>query len=223
MKIGIEITVSLLALITGYIATCVYFREGGIKGVGKKTFSPISRSRIVYIAVGILAFVMMLYMFSTTYVNASVIHQTKLLILAAFLLPIAAIDLKVQKIPNKFLLVAVVVRVILLILEFLESSSNAWLTLKSAVVAAIVLFVFFVLILLVFKNSIGMGDVKLFAVIGLYQGIWGSINSIFFSLVASFFLSIMLLIFRKKTRKDTISFGPCAFVGAVIAIVLSGI
>lgn len=219
----IEITVSLLALITGYIATCVYFREGGLKGAEIKTFLPISRSRIVYIAVGILAFVMMLYMFSTTYVNASVIHQTKLLILAAFLLPIAAIDLKVQKIPNKFLLVAVVVRVILLILEFLESSSNAWLTLKSAVVAAIVLFVFFVLILLVFKNSIGMGDVKLFAVIGLYQGIWGSINSIFFSLVASFFLSIMLLIFRKKTRKDTISFGPCAFIGTVIAIVLSGI
>lgn len=63
---------------------------------------------------------------------------------------------------------------------------------------------------------------KLFAVMGLYQGLWGAVNSVFFSLLASFVVSVALLISKKKGRKDTISFGPSILIGTIAAIGLAG-
>lgn len=101
------------------------------------------------------------------------------------MLPIAAVDLRVQKVPNKLLLVALAIRVLIYIAEFIVSVPAAVNTLKDNLLGAIIIGAFFLLLLLVFKNSIGMGDIKLFAVMGLYQGLWGAINSVFFSLMVS--------------------------------------
>lgn len=223
MALGIEIAVGVVALLTGYIATCLHFKSDEDKKIDFSIFVPFSKSRIFYLIAGVVAFSVLIYMFTTVYVNASILHQIKLLILVAFLLPIAAIDFRIQKIPNKFLIGALIARVGLFAAECIESALNAWESLTSGLIAAVVFILFFALVLLVFKNSIGMGDIKLFAVMGLYQGVWGAVNSIFFSLLASFFFSISLLILKKKKRKDTISFGPCALLGAVLGIGLSGI
>ena len=106
--------------------------------------------------------------------------------------------------------------------EFISSPATGFLILKDNLVGAAVIGIFFFLLFLVFKNSIGMGDIKLFAVMGLYQGLWGAVNSVFFSLVVSFVLSVGLLITRKKGRKDTIPFGPSILIGTAIAIGLAG-
>lgn len=223
MIVGIEIIFSLVAIIIGYIATCWYFQKNVEGKIQIKTMIPRTRSRIIYLVTAGAAFVFLIYMFATVYVNTTWIHQIKLLSLVAFLVPIAAIDFRTELIPNLFLLAAIVVRIVLLLIEFAISVDDAVAALKSGVIAAGILLLFFFLILLVVKNSIGMGDVKLFAVIGLYQGIWGAVNSVFFSLVASFFVSVVLLVLKKKTRKDTISFGPCIMLGVVFAIASSGI
>ena len=73
-----------------------------------------------------------------------------------------------------------------------------------------------------FKNSVGMGDVKLFAVIGLYQGLWGAVNSVFFSFIVSFINAVVLLITRKKKKSDVIAFAPCIMIGTVMAISFAG-
>ena len=57
---------------------------------------------------------------------------------------------------------------------------------------------------------------------GLYQGIWGATNAVFFSLLVSFFLSVVLLILKRVTKKDVISFAPSILLGTVISILLSG-
>ena len=77
--------------------------------------------------------------------------------------------------------------------------------------------------LLIFRNSIGMGDVKLFALMGLYQGLWGAFNAVFFSFVVSFVAAVALLATRKKNRKDVIPFGPSVLLGTILAVSLSGI
>ncbi|NLJ15657.1 MAG: hypothetical protein GX346_00795 [Clostridiales bacterium] len=144
------------------------------------------------------------------------------MVLVLIIFPIAAIDLKLQKIPNCFILSALVIRGLIYIAEFIISVPAAFSTLKDGFLGAIILGGFFLLLLLIFKNSIGMGDIKLFVVMGLYQGLWGAINSVFFSLIVSFFISISLLIGKKKGRKDTIPFGPSVLLGIIIAIALSG-
>lgn len=60
------------------------------------------------------------------------------------------------------------------------SPSTVLDSLKDGVIGAAVIGLFFLLISLIFKNSMGMGDIKLFALMGLYQGLWGAFNSVFF-------------------------------------------
>ena len=139
------------------------------------------------------------------------------------LLPVAAVDSQVKKIPNQFLLVALAVRIVLYVPDFLLDLQKALFGIKEDILAAAIMGGFFFALFLIFKNSIGMGDVKLFALMGLYQGLESVINSIFFSLFASFLVAIVLLITKKKERTDAIPFGPCIFLGTMIALRLTGV
>ncbi len=215
-----DVALSIVLLIVGYIAACYYLHgeKWNSKNVAVLKFT---RNKVVYLCIGGIAATTMIALFQTVY-NLELLHQIKLLTLVLIMAPVAAIDLRLQKIPNPFMLAALVLRVIIYIPEFIVSPATMLETLKDNILGAVIIGAFFLLLLLLFKNSIGMGDIKLFAVMGLYQGLWGAINSVFFSLVVSFFLSIGLLISRKKGRKDAISFGPSIFLGTIIAIGLAG-
>lgn len=171
--------------------------------------------------VAITCFIFIL-LFQTLYVDTTLLHQAKLLTLILILFPTALVDYKVQLIPNDFMLGALIMRVLFFAIELFISPSLIWTNLKDGIVAAVVIAGFFLIIHVLFKNSIGMGDVKLFAIIGLYQGIWGATNAVFFSLLVSFFLSVVLLILKKVTKKDAISFAPSILLGTIISILLSG-
>lgn len=145
-----------------------------------------------------------------------------MVVIVLVILPCAATDYRTHKIPNQIIITGLAVRLVIYIAEFVSSPTSAFNVLKDNLLGASILAGFFLVLLLVFKNCIGMGDVKLFAVMGLYQGLWGAVNSVFFSLAVSFFVSVILLITRKKGRKDVISFGPSILLGTVIAIAISG-
>ena len=68
-----------------------------------------------------------------------------------------------------------------------------------------------------------MGDIKLFMVMGLLQGISGMSGAIFMSMIVAFFGSVGMLILKKKTRKDNISFGPFILIGTTISMFLAGV
>ena len=135
----------------------------------------------------------------------------------------AVVDYKEHRIPNQLLIIALFIRIILYVFEFINSKDDVIVTIKSDLAGAIIIGGFFLIILLIFKNSIGMGDIKLFALMGLYQGLFGVFNSVFFSLIVSFFISIILLILKRKNRKDVIPFGPSIYAGTVVGIFLTGL
>lgn len=64
--------------------------------------------------------------------------------------------------------------------------------------------------MLVYKtdDAMGMGDVKLFAPIGLMLGWKLCLAALFISVLLAGFTSIFLITIRRKGRKDTIPFGP---------------
>jgi len=221
MTIAVDILLSIILIAAGYVYTCYYFNNvklNTFNGVALK----ITRNKILYLVAAVIAAGVLITLFETVYF-LNVIPQVKLLSLVLVMFPIAAIDFRIQKIPNQLLIAALIIRIMIYIAEFIVSAPAAFNVLKDNLLGAIVIGVFFWVILLVFKNSIGMGDIKLFVVMGLYQGLWGAINSIFFSLLVSFVLSAGLLITRKKGRKDTISFGPSILLGTIIAMGLAGI
>lgn len=77
--------------------------------------------------------------------------------------------------------------------------------------------------LLVMKNCMGMGDVKLLMVMGLLQGLTGLVSSVFTSMLILFFVSLFYLISRRKGRKDAVAFAPAVLAGATVSILLKGV
>lgn len=216
----IDIVLSLILLAVGYVSVCCYLNGTKINEIKLQSLK-FTKTRLAYALVGFVTVGMLVFCLNTTY-SIDLITRLSLITLVLLILPVSAIDMRLQKIPNVFLLVGLAVRIVYLAVMYIQDASNAWIITKDSLIGSVVIGLFFLFLLVVFKNSIGMGDVKLFALMGLYQGLWGVINSVFFSLVVSFFVSIALLITKKKGRKDTISFGPSIYLGTIIAMCMAG-
>lgn len=216
----IDIVLSLILLAVGYVSVCCYLNGTKINEIKLKSLK-FTKTRLAYALVGFVTVGILVFCLNTTY-SIDLITRLSLITLVLLILPVSAIDMRLQKIPNVFLLVGLAIRIVYLAVMYIQDASNAWIITKDSLIGSVVIGLFFLFLLVVFKNSIGMGDVKLFALMGLYQGLWGVINSVFFSLVVSFFVSIALLITKKKGRKDTISFGPSIYLGTIIAMCMAG-
>lgn len=217
----IDIGLSAVLLFCGYIAACCYLNNTKITKLNAAVLR-LNKNRLAYLTVGVIAVGAVIAMLNFKY-HVQLIYRINLLCMVLLLLPVAAVDMKIQKIPNIFLLVGLIVRCVILGVMMIMNFKNGFLIARDALMGAVIIGLFFLFLLLVFKNSIGMGDIKLYALMGLYQGLWGVINAVFFSLVVSFFVCVVLLITKKKNRKDSISFGPSIFLGAVIGICMAGI
>lgn len=220
MIIAVDIILSIALILYGYISACYYLHNVKWNSKNTAVLKP-TRNKVFYLLFAVLTVAVLVTVFQVIY-NLDLLTQIKLLTLVLIIFPVSVIDLRLQKIPNQFILVALILRICIYVAEFIVSVPAALETLKDNLLGAVTISVFFLLLLLIFKNSIGMGDIKLFAVMGLYQGLWGAINSVFFSLIVSFIISVVLLISKKKKRKDTISFGPSILLGTIVAIGLSG-
>ena len=67
-------------------------------------------------------------------------------------------------------------------------------------------------------NAMGMGDIKIYAPIGLILGWKLCMVSVFIAMAAAAFTSIGLLVAGKKKRKDSVPFGPFIAVGTLVAL-----
>lgn len=216
----VDIVLIAILLTVGYVSVCCYLNGYEVKQLDLN-FIRLTKNRVVYLLVGVVTISALVICLNTTY-SIDLITRLSLLTLALLILPVAAIDMRLQKIPNIYLVVGLAVRCIYLSIMYIRDIGNAWSITKDSLVGAVVIGLFFLFLLVVFKNSVGMGDVKLFALMGFYQGLWGVINSVFFSLLVSFFISVGLLITKKKGRKDSISFGPSIYLGTIIAVCMAG-
>ena len=67
-----------------------------------------------------------------------------------------------------------------------------------------------------------MGDIKLMLVMCLFQGFYGVVSSLFCSLFIAFIYAIIVLLLRKKTKKDSVAFAPAILLGTALSIFLTG-
>ncbi|MEP6953345.1 MAG: prepilin peptidase [Solirubrobacteraceae bacterium] len=134
------------------------------------------------------------------------------ILLVTFLVPIALIDLDHRLIPNKLTLPAAVlaiVAVVALDLDFLAES----------LIAGAAAFAFFFLAALAYPRGMGMGDVKLAGVLGLYLG-RAVAPAIFIALIAGVLIGAGIIA-RKgaaEGRRTAVPFGPFLALGGVIAL-----
>jgi leader peptidase (prepilin peptidase) / N-methyltransferase len=78
--------------------------------------------------------------------------------------------------------------------------------------------VFFYLIALVSKGSMGGGDIKLIAMIGAFLGWQGAFFTILSGALLGSLVGVTLMVLGKKGRKDKVPFGPFLSIGAILFI-----
>lgn len=147
------------------------------------------------------------------------------LFLMYILLAVFFIDLDHQIIPNELVIVGLLGGVILfaynLFLPFQIYADHLWWNpLLGLVVGSGFLLGVSLIGLALYKGDevMGMGDVKLFAPIGLFLGWRMTLLALFASVVLGGMSSLLLILLGKATRKSMIPFGPFIVIGVFITI-----
>lgn len=136
---------------------------------------------------------------------------------------VALIDFRFHIIPNKIILGMSIARLLLAVVEFVLNREEFQWTLLGAIVGAIVGFGVLFLTNIFSKNGIGMGDAKLFGVLGFILGLSGTYNTLFYSLIFLVVYSGINIAKKKLNRKSQVPFGPFVYIGYLVTFCLGAI
>jgi len=143
--------------------------------------------------------------------------------LAAVGLLLAVVDLRTLLLPNRVLLPGVAGGLALLAVA--AAVDDRWPDLGRALLAGAAAFAALLLLALIAPSGMGMGDVKLAGLLGLYLGWLGwpvLILGLFLGFLAQALLGLALLVARRAGRRTELPFGPALIAGALAAALLSG-
>lgn len=144
----------------------------------------------------------------------------KVVITALLMMSAAVIDLYTKKIPNILPICFLVAGIVLLAVEFIFMRESFGLLALSSFVGLIGGFILLIIMFLVTKSGIGMGDVKLISTMGFVSGVAAAFNSFLVASVLCLIVTLFLLITKLKKMKDQLPFGPFLFLGYIITVFL---
>lgn len=107
-----------------------------------------------------------------------------------------------------------------MVLEWLLFPKLGLALLMSAVLGALLGGGVFLLAHFIAKGGVGMGDVKLLAVIGTYVGSGSIMAAAFLSVMVSAIYSVVMLLLKKIKLKEEIPFAPFIFIGTILTMAL---
>lgn len=135
------------------------------------------------------------------------------IILTSILLVVSFIDWEFMIIPNIIVLPFTLVGLVLATLSIaLVNPSKWWLPLAFSAGS----FAFMLILHLIYPKGMGMGDVKLALMLGAFL-VKNVIAGLFFGFLIGSVAGIIFIIFKKKTLKQYIPFGPFISIGGLIA------
>jgi len=136
------------------------------------------------------------------------------LVLIAFLVPLALIDLDTRLLPNRLTLPAAIVAIVLGLL--VDPSGE-----PERLIACVAAGGFFFVAAVAYPRGMGMGDVKLAGVMGLFLGREVA-AALFIGLLAGVVAGVVII--RRKGaregRKTMVPFGPFLALGGVVAVLV---
>ncbi len=143
------------------------------------------------------------------------------LVLATAAVLLGVVDARHRLLPDRVVLPALAAGAVLLALA--AAVSGDWPALFRALLGAAAMFAGFLLLAVVSPSGLGMGDVKLAAVLGLHLG-WLGWGVVLAGALAGFAVQAMaalvLLAARRVRRDGDLPFGPAMLVGAALAMAL---
>lgn len=142
---------------------------------------------------------------------SSVAVAVSALVITALLLCLSLVDFQVRRLPNPLVLTLLGWAVV----------QSFWLGSPTLVMAAVGMAVaggIFLLLAILGRGALGLGDVKLAAAIGALAGYPVALVSLFVGIMAGGVAALFLLLTRRAGRKDTMAYGPYLALGAWLVL-----
>ncbi len=146
-------------------------------------------------------------------------HLPAFLYLAAIAVALALIDLDVHRLPDAIVVPSYPVAAVLLVAGALLEGEPG--VLLRALLGGVALLAFYFVLVLIYPSGMGLGDVKLAGVLGMYLGFlgWGPlVAGAFLAFLLGGLVGGVLMVLRRAGRKSKIPFGPFMLIGAGLAI-----
>lgn len=218
------VVIAILGAITGKIVNWANYRLPENKKVISTEFfrkQKQYKDNYVVILANIILYVVILNKFGIQTTFAANLELIKYLILTPMLLSVFVIDYKLKIIPNRLSLSIFETG---LIIAFLHGLSNTAITINMllGMLAGVGIFLLITLLskLILGKDSIGLGDVKLMGGLGLFFGLTNIVVISIISFILAALISIILLIVKTKKVNDNMSFGPFIVIASLITILV---
>ena len=151
---------------------------------------------------------------------ADCIQLSKLLLALLCLVGGACVDWIEHRIPNVFPLTMTAGGVLLLSVGCIFGQNGALSCVLENVFAAVLCILFLSIASLLSHHGIGMGDIKLLSALALLGGISILGGTIVFGMVCCVVATVILLLTKMKTIKQSIPFGPFILFGYVVTLLL---
>ena len=137
---------------------------------------------------------------------------------ACLFIVIFVIDLEHSLILNKVVYPTMVVALLLSLYPWPWFSESIGMRVAYAALGGAIGFVVFLLIALVSRGGMGWGDVKLAALIGLATGFPLVFVAIIMAAILGGIVAVVLLVTRRRGRREMIPFGPFLAVAAMVTL-----
>ena len=177
----------------------------------------------IYSIIILLSLIAIILIRQSVYEDTDVWDVARDMMIVSLLWVAAAIDKKFYKIPNGIIITGIVYWIAATIYDLFTQSEVCLGNVISELIAVAIIILVVGICLLLMKNSIGMGDLKLLLLVAAFFGLADMLTAVFLSLLVAFVASLVFLIRKTKTRQDVIPFAPFMLTGTMLAIILTGI
>ena len=143
-----------------------------------------------------------------------------LLVLVGFGARLSAIDLKVHRLPNQLVAWFTAIQLATLIALSLDGVNE----LKVALLVAVGTTAIYLILFILSRGALGMGDVKFAFPLGLTVGWYAPefwLMAIFSSFLCAGVVALIGIAAKRITRNSPIAFGPYMFLGSLFVIAFS--
>lgn len=184
------------------------------KGKCRTCRKPISvRHPVIELITGIATVCIYCYSLSVSgSLPFQLIYFLSLYLIFISFLVIFITDYKYQIIPDSMIIASALGA---LLYHIADKSEGNFMNIALASIGAS--FLFLVLYIATKGRGIGMGDVKLVFVIGLFLGFPNVVVSLYISFLTGAFFGVILVVSKKKRLKSKIAFGPFLIIGMLVA------
>lgn len=144
------------------------------------------------------------------------------MLLAVIGVQLARIDVIHHLLPNRLVMPLLGAGAVLLAAASL--ALGGWLSLARGIAGAVILFFFYFILALISPKSLGMGDVKLAAPLGLYLGYLGWTQLFYggaMGFVAGGVVTAVLVAKNRGNKPKEVAFGPSMLAAALITALVS--